>query len=961
MLWMLMVLSPLAFLLSAFPGGQKYASQWWEKLAGHLIVGPVLAFFLWLTFTIMDRNLYESFTPGLRPEERAIINSANPFIGNVGNVGSMINFIIIIGLLMGSLTIASQLGVLGGEIAGKVSGGLSKLGAAPFKGMAKLGGVVAKGVGKDIASRLGISDDLLSKEGRQHIIEEITEKGKRRRSQRVHRILQGREKKGSVLQAVSRPRYVARHLWELRTLKDLALHGPGYVFGKDYEKKKEEMEHVAELKDKELMKARQGDIGQQLLERIGAEKGIYEQIEKGYKSELQSLDLGEVNKEIARRERILSGDEKLGVQGYINRHKKDVEDRKLNLTLDQLEEEAEQMDTMFKGPPAEKGQFANVTKKLKAERDKLEKEDAEQALLPEAQRSAEYKARQKRKGELEGWLKEDNTNGPVYQKRVAEQALEDLKKLKDTDPVAFEKRALAYFNQMKANENGRQELLEKGGITDHQWEKREKRLKDLTATGGVIEAAQEQAELARAKLAAGDTTSQAALEAKRLDDIVTALEKERDDLKTLETLRHQLDELPNRLARAIAQGDKGAKEAAKLKKELSDARTQYLGFSDKKYDGGTKTYLADKDEKVENKGFAEAAEKQAKVYAEMVKPENRVTAEQREQARRQAGLYDEQLAAIKKEADKIRPAYDFESRLHIRQDIDEEERKLTTDNWKELVRIAEDAMKENDGVRAAAALRKATRYGNENEFQNWFNYGSSAQGLKQFVMGELVGTTGGLNEKMAKKMGLSWDDYIDEYGIKRQGFKDKKGMGLTSDIAMAIGNDVSYTGEGIGHWGVARAMDADYLTGEPMWANELNRNIEILAEIEKGDFESFMRNKNRLALFDEVPYSKDDFRKNGNRAGHILPAGATLVMRNYWKFPEILNRGRVQPSMQKNLANPRTLRTLEYLAPQLKGDMKNFVSVLGQLRDSIRTLPDEGFSDATDYFNRIKAMRRMGI
>jgi len=218
----------------------------------------------------------------------------------------------------------------------------------------------------------------------------------------------------------------------------------------------------------------------------------------------------------------------------------------------------------------------------------------------------------------------------------------------------------------------------------------------------------------------------------------------------------------------------------------------------------------------------------------MVKPENRVTAEQREQARRQAGLYDEQLAAIKKEADKIRPAYDFESRLHIRQDIDEEERKLTTDNWKELVRIAEDAMKENDGVRAAAALRKATRHGNENEFQNWFNYGSSAQGLKQFVMGELVGTTGGLNEKMAKKMGLSWDDYIDEYGIKRQGFKDKKGMGLTSDIAMAIGNDVSYTGEGIGHWGVARAMDADYLTGEPMWANELNRNIEILAEIEKG-------------------------------------------------------------------------------------------------------------------------------
>ncbi|MBP9802109.1 hypothetical protein KBC40_00805 [Patescibacteria group bacterium] len=52
-LWVLIVLSPLAFLANAFPGTQSYFGQWMSSFTKELIVGPVLAFFLWLSFTIV--------------------------------------------------------------------------------------------------------------------------------------------------------------------------------------------------------------------------------------------------------------------------------------------------------------------------------------------------------------------------------------------------------------------------------------------------------------------------------------------------------------------------------------------------------------------------------------------------------------------------------------------------------------------------------------------------------------------------------------------------------------------------------------------------------------------------------------------------------------------------------------------------------------------------------------------
>ena len=60
MIWILVVLSPLAFFLQAVPGASKYSGQWWSKWTSNLLVGPVIAFFLWLSFAVCKVLLAQS-------------------------------------------------------------------------------------------------------------------------------------------------------------------------------------------------------------------------------------------------------------------------------------------------------------------------------------------------------------------------------------------------------------------------------------------------------------------------------------------------------------------------------------------------------------------------------------------------------------------------------------------------------------------------------------------------------------------------------------------------------------------------------------------------------------------------------------------------------------------------------------------------------------------------------------
>ena len=139
-LWVLIILSPLAFMMAAAPGMSGKFSEWWGKFIRYAFVGPILAFFLWLSFSIMaavnpGQSLATSSGFSIGSSD-SISDRVSVAITTVSNSENILSFAIAVALLMMSLMVSSELGVKGGELAsaalGKIQSGgvkLAKLGA----------------------------------------------------------------------------------------------------------------------------------------------------------------------------------------------------------------------------------------------------------------------------------------------------------------------------------------------------------------------------------------------------------------------------------------------------------------------------------------------------------------------------------------------------------------------------------------------------------------------------------------------------------------------------------------------------------------------------------------------------------------------------------------------------------------------------------------------------------------
>ncbi|MDD5173103.1 MAG: hypothetical protein PHG59_03110, partial [Patescibacteria group bacterium] len=159
-LWFLVLLSPVAFMGSVLPSFQRYANQWWEKFTSQVIVGPILAFFLWLSFSMVQTsdNIYKTVVvPGSQTEEYiagGMSNSAgtgtqlSAAISEAGRPEYILNFIIGIGMLLGSLMVAQQMGVAGGKMAGQALGKIQAMGSGVAKWPFKTAGKGIKSLSK---------------------------------------------------------------------------------------------------------------------------------------------------------------------------------------------------------------------------------------------------------------------------------------------------------------------------------------------------------------------------------------------------------------------------------------------------------------------------------------------------------------------------------------------------------------------------------------------------------------------------------------------------------------------------------------------------------------------------------------------------------------------------------------------------------------------------------------------
>ncbi|MCK5061608.1 hypothetical protein KAR28_03585 [Candidatus Parcubacteria bacterium] len=157
MIWIYIVLSPLAFLLSAFPGGQKYAAQWWRDFTTQVVAGPLLAFFIWLALITSAQVKHLS---------GADISTLQCFGPNeILCPGEFINFLVAIGMLVGGLAATSKLGGAIGAAAGKGIASIHK-GKALAWGGTKLGAFKAgrfldtkqTGWQEKIANKVGLVD-----------------------------------------------------------------------------------------------------------------------------------------------------------------------------------------------------------------------------------------------------------------------------------------------------------------------------------------------------------------------------------------------------------------------------------------------------------------------------------------------------------------------------------------------------------------------------------------------------------------------------------------------------------------------------------------------------------------------------------------------------------------------------------------------------------------------------------
>ncbi|MDQ5938541.1 MAG: hypothetical protein QG603_447 [Patescibacteria group bacterium] len=130
-LWIMVILSPLAFLAKAFPKMSSYYSQWENELSKNLTAGPALAFFMWLAFSIVGQgNIASNFNQDTS-------NSDNYISGTVSAAAeksNMLNFVIAISLLMAGLKMAASSGAAGASMAGKASGSLQKWGSRLGRG-----------------------------------------------------------------------------------------------------------------------------------------------------------------------------------------------------------------------------------------------------------------------------------------------------------------------------------------------------------------------------------------------------------------------------------------------------------------------------------------------------------------------------------------------------------------------------------------------------------------------------------------------------------------------------------------------------------------------------------------------------------------------------------------------------------------------------------------------------------
>jgi len=117
-LWMLVVLSPLAFALGSSDLTHAHYAEWWKKFSAELTTGPIVAFFLWLSLVTFQNSTGSGIVGGTGLHDKG--SSAETSCGDMEACSqeNLIRFIVATVMLLAGLGFAKEFSGVGGSLAG---------------------------------------------------------------------------------------------------------------------------------------------------------------------------------------------------------------------------------------------------------------------------------------------------------------------------------------------------------------------------------------------------------------------------------------------------------------------------------------------------------------------------------------------------------------------------------------------------------------------------------------------------------------------------------------------------------------------------------------------------------------------------------------------------------------------------------------------------------------------------
>lgn len=181
-LWILIILSPLAFLTSALPDSISsklgpVSKDFWGKLGGWLTGGPIAAFFLWLSLAVIQQGAANG-ADGSGPFGDVLgLNANNPelqglssFITRVANYSNFGNFIVSVAFMLMGIQAAMEGASKAGGITADLAKWAKKDGGLVFRTGRAAAGVAGRGASRAanaVDARLGITRNLSTQIGKQ--------------------------------------------------------------------------------------------------------------------------------------------------------------------------------------------------------------------------------------------------------------------------------------------------------------------------------------------------------------------------------------------------------------------------------------------------------------------------------------------------------------------------------------------------------------------------------------------------------------------------------------------------------------------------------------------------------------------------------------------------------------------------------------------------------------------------